>query len=369
MDKVLTELLETDFSESHQKEWFPNEVFIYGTGNVAGDVLNALTVRGIPVSGFLDHHTDKTSFHERKISKPEAIPAKKRHEASVIIGIHNRAANISAIIKNLDELGYQHIVTLIELYDTFHDLLGDRYWLTRRSYYSSHFAEIESASSLWADDASRSLYSTLLRFRLSGKYTLLNQPNFENQYFPPDIPKWKQPIRFVDCGAFDGDTLRSFAEANIPIEALAAFEPDQNNFQKLAKYVQKEEIPNSFLWPCGVYSSSLQLKFSSGQGEASVISEEGTFIIQCIALDEAIPNFKPTLIKMDIEGAEIEALNGAQHIIQKYRPGLAISVYHFPAHIWEIPLLIKKMMPDAYRYFLRAHGFNDFDIVLYAIPI
>ena len=198
---------------------------------------------------------------------------------------------------------------------------------------------------------------------------MLPQPDLEHQYFPADIPQWKKPLQLVDCGAYDGDTLTNFINADIPIEAVAAFEPDQSNFQKLAKYVQEKEIPNSFLWPCGVYSSSIQLNFSGGQGEASVISEKGSFTIQCISLDEVIPDFQPTLIKMDIEGAEMEALRGAQTIIQKYKPGLAISAYHLPSHIWEIPLWVKQMLPDAYHYYLRAHGYNDFDIVLYAVPI
>ncbi len=100
-----------------------------------------------------------------------------------------------------------------------------------------------------------------------------------------------------------------------------------------------------------------------------MISADGVITIQCVSLDEVISNFKSTLIKMDIEGAEIDALPGEQKTIQKYVPGLAISVYHLPSHIWEIPLLVKQMMPGAYKYYLRAHGFNDYNIVLYAVPI
>ena len=163
--------------------------------------------------------------------------------------------------------------------------------------------------------------------------------------------------------------MRNFIEYNILIETLAAFEPDENNFRKLSKYIQEKEIPNAFLWPCGVYSSSTQLKFASGYDEASVISDEGVATIQCVSLDEAIPNFSPTLIKMDIEGAEMEALHGAESIIRKYKPGLAISVYHTASHIWEIPLFIKRLTPDTYRYYLRAHAYNSFEVILYAIPI
>lgn len=343
--------------------------FIYGTGTFARDILDVLTRRGLKVNGFLDHSLRQPVIQQLSVTLPDVISLETRAASSIIIGIHNRDANIAAIISRLKALGFTQIITPIDLYDEFVDDLGVRFWLTKRTYYGDYKEEIKLAANLFADEASHDLYNRLIQFRLTGDYSILPNPDLEHQYFPADIPAWKTPLRFVDCGAFDGDTLRDFEKFNIPLEAVAAFEPDQNNFKKLAKYVREKGIPNSFLWPCGVYSSSAQLKFSSGQGEASVISNAGTFAVQCVSLDEAIPNFNPTLIKMDIEGAEIEALRGAQRIIQKYKPGLAISVYHAPAHLWEIPLLVEQMMPGAYRYYLRTHGFNDFDIVLYAIPI
>ena len=91
-------------------------------------------------------------------------------------------------------------------------------------------------------------------------------------------------------------------------------------------------------------------------------------MIQCIALDEALPDFAPTLVKMDIEGAEDAALLGMQKTITKYRPALAISAYHTAAHLWELPLLIEKIAESNYQYYLRTHAYNSFDTVLYAIP-
>lgn len=99
---------------------------------------------------------------------------------------------------------------------------------------------------------------------------------------------------------------------------------------------------------------------------------------------------------MDIEGAEYEALLGARDIIFKYRPGLAISLYHRPADLWRIPLLINEIIGGrgdikaisecthstdlkrsckefqnngSYKYFLRSHGFNDFDLIVYATKV
>ena len=91
-------------------------------------------------------------------------------------------------------------------------------------------------------------------------------------------------------------------------------------------------------------------------------------MIQCVSLDEALPGFAPSLIKMDIEGAEMDALQGARTLIARHCPGLAISVYHRPEHLWQIPLWVNHAMPGAYRLSLRSHAYNDFELVLYAIP-
>ncbi len=348
-----------------------SKLFIYGTGTFARDVLEILTQHGLTISGFLDHFPRQIATQELNVQSPGAIPADIRAGSSVVIGAHNRDANIAAIISRLKSLGFAQIVFPIDLYDEFAGELGDRFWLTKRSFYNDYTKEIDSAANLFEDETSRDLYQRLIQFRLTSDYSILPQPDIEHQYFPPDIPAWKTPLRFVDCGAFDGDTLSSLINAGISIEAVAAFEPDQDNFQKLTQFIRDnhEQLPNTNLWPGGVYSSTTQLRFTASQGEASKIVSDGDHFVQCISLDDSIPTFAPNLIKMDIEGAEIDALTGAQNIIKAYHPGLAISVYHRPEHLWKIPIHIKQMMPDQYQYYLRAHGFNDFDIVLYAVPV
>ncbi len=343
-----------------------SRIFIYGTGGMAQAVYRVVTEKGLVVSGFLDHRVPVNPFlNGQPILKPE-----NASDAIVVIGIHNRDADIPAIIERLKISGTARIINPIELYDFFGDELGIRYWLTKRDYYFSFKSLIEEVGSIWADEASQSLYTSILEFRIKGDYSSLPQPDLTHQYFPPDIPAWKTPLRFVDCGAFDGDTLLNFQKSNITFDSISTFEPDENNFRKLAQFVNANEsyFLSANLWPCGVSSSTRQLSFDSGQGEASAVSSGGSSTVQCVSLDEAIPNFMPNLIKMDIEGAEPDALLGARNLIRKSRPGLAISIYHRPEHLWQIPLLIENIAKDQYQYYLRAHAFNDFDVVLYAIP-
>ena len=375
-------------------------IIIYGAGNVGKDVFNALSQRGVPISCFLDRKAQaNTYWNGVPIFQPDSdvISFDQRKRACVIIAIHNRDVDIPPILEKLRALGYGHIVNLIELWDQVGKDLGDRYWLTERAYYKSLEPFITAGLDLWNDETSRSLYAATVRFRLTGDYSVLPLPDSVHQYFPTDLPAWKMPLRFVDCGAFNGDTIQNAMAMDIPIEAVAAFEPDQNNFRNLASFVDANRIalPTVALWPCGVSSSTRQLRFISGEGESSRLSSSGDLAIQCVSLDEAIPHFAPTLIKMDIEGGEYDALLGARKTIVRYKPGLAISLYHRPEHLWQIPLLLKHMvlwggvqsvstcghMPsldsnwlcmqfstESYRFFLRSHGFNSFDLVLYAIP-
>ena len=90
-------------------------------------------------------------------------------------------------------------------------------------------------------------------------------------------------------------------------------------------------------------------------------------VVNCVALDTALSGAQPTYIKMDIEGAELDALNGARGIIKQYAPVLAICTYHLQDHLWKIPLLIESMNPG-YNFFLHPHLVEGWDLVCYAIP-
>lgn len=377
MDSQLKETLRQSTAYVRQPFWMEANapIFIYGTGSVAQEVHRVLTIKGLHLTGFMDHRLGEISdLNGAKIFQPnnEQITSEERLKAKIVLAIHNREVHIPSLIEKLKTLGYSQFISMIDLSDFFAEQLGARYWLTSRTFYQSHQSDIETIYNLWSDEVSRAVYSSLLRFRITGDFALLPTPDIQHQYFPTDLPIWTQPLRLVDCGAYDGDAISAFLNAGIKIDALAAFEPDLNNYKCLSQFADENSrnIHEISVWPCGVYSETIQLRFDAYQGEASSISSKGENTIQCIALDDALPNFAPTLIKMDIEGAEFDALLGARHLIATYRPGLAISVYHTPAHLWEIPLLVNQMAHEnniSYTYRLRAHGHNCFDTVFYAI--
>jgi FkbM family methyltransferase len=182
------------------------------------------------------------------------------------------------------------------------------------------------------------------------------------------LPRWQEPIRIVDGGAYTGDTLQSLRHHGYKLASIYAFEPDEGNFKQLSTaasaFLPEAQIS---LWPCGLWSSTCRLNFSEGGGAGSSLSQTGTCMVPVVALDDVLHGQPVNLIKMDIEGAEPDALRGARQTIKKYRPGLAICLYHCPDHVWSIPLWVHELDLD-YRFYFRAHWGNTLDTVLYAIP-
>ena len=118
-----------------------------------------------------------------------------------------------------------------------------------------------------------------------------------------------------------------------------------------------------------IYSQGLgekvaNLKFSNDATLGSRITKKGHLTIQVVPLDRIIN--KATFIKLDIEGAEKEALRGAKKIIIKYSPKLVICIYHKSTDLWRIPLLIKKYV-SSYSFYLRHYGQFIYGTVCYAV--
>jgi FkbM family methyltransferase len=228
--------------------------------------------------------------------------------------------------------------------------------------------EILACAGLFHDMKSRVAYSQAMKAFCSRKFNDMPFIETDQQYVPPDINFSKGYSRFVDCGAFYGDTVIKLFEKNLAPEALFAFEPDLQNFRALSEKVDKLGLKNSCLFPCGVSSKTETMRFSSDatySGAASALDPAGDILIQCVALDDVLKGVTPSFIKMDIEGAEMNALFGAKKTISTYKPDLAICVYHYIDHYFEIPHLINSWQLG-YRFYFRTYDRNGNESVVYA---
>ena len=172
----------------------------------------------------------------------------------------------------------------------------------------------------------------------------------------------------LELGSFKGEDLKRFLLRSKKIDSAFCFEPDIENYRDLVIQVQKLELPNVFPLPIGAWNETSQLNFeSNGQSDARV-SELGENSILVVRMDELIGSSEINYIKMDIEGAEIPAIEGLNDTISQQNPHLAISVYHKPTDLLEIPMKVNEIAPGAYNFFLRVYGHQTFETVLYCIP-
>jgi FkbM family methyltransferase len=349
----------------HQQSRIEGPLVIYGAGNTGRAVLAYLAKMNIAVAAFVDTKASEGALVEGIPAFPLAAWLSRFDPAehTVLVAIHNRDADMLPLLNTLNSQPFRRVLTMVDFVNIYPEDQPFRFWLAPAAYYQDHIADIQALMALLADEASSAHVERILRFRITGDYTALPTPTPEDQYVPSDLPRWREPLRLVDCGAYDGDTLALFHQAGYRLEAVATFEPDLANYAKLVAGHSGMGLIN---FPCGVSDKTAMLSFDAGQGEASRISSQGKCMIQCVSLDDAIPEFRPSLIKMDVEGAEINALKGSEKVIRRDRPDLALSLYHTPGHLWEIPLLIHGWNLG-YRFHVRCHAQNSFDSVLYAV--
>jgi FkbM family methyltransferase len=216
-----------------------------------------------------------------------------------------------------------------------------------------------------ADEASRETLRKLMSFRYS--YDIACLDGFKErqleQYFEPFFKTAVDHPVFVDVGGFDGYTTEEFVRRTPDYSAVYIFEPEETNRIRCQDRLSK--LSNIHLLPFGAGSDDAVFRFSS-DGSASAIRTDGESEIHIRRIDDLVKDV-PTFIKMDIEGAEGMALDGARELIMKYRPVLAIAVYHRPSDMWMIPRKILEMC-DEYKVYLRHYTESIYETVMYFVP-
>jgi FkbM family methyltransferase len=170
----------------------------------------------------------------------------------------------------------------------------------------------------------------------------------------------------IDGGAFDGDTAELFLENQPDLKALYLFEPSSANMIKAKdrlKSIEKVEF-----YEFGLSDKTETVSFSDGHGETNAISADGNALIKTVTIDDVFEGGPVNFIKLDIEGAELRALRGAQKTILRDHPTLAICVYHNARDFWEIPKFVLGLRND-YKLNLRHYTEGWSETVMYFTPV
>jgi len=221
---------------------------------------------------------------------------------------------------------------------------------------------------LWADEVSRREYLGQIAWRMSLDPSV--QPphlSATETYFPDDLFQLGPDEVFVDCGAFDGDSIRPFlVRTGGSFKQIIAIEPDASNFKHLENALRDLNSDKVKLIQQAVGDHRNKIRFAAMGTVASSIGEGGSEV-DCVILDELLDGAIPSLIKMDIEGAEPAALRGGAGAIAKHYPVLIICLYHAQEHLWEIPFYLRQIAPE-YHLFLRRYSDENWEQVCYAVP-
>jgi FkbM family methyltransferase len=327
-------------------------VVLCGAGCVGRATLAAVKHIGIFIwpDVFADNKNSLwwTRIHGIPVTSPDA--AAKRYPDATFVVCVQEAADAVAIRQQLADLGIKRI-------DSYH-------WLTPMP------PEANSLESIWADEESRLECLAQLNLRLDWDAPLPPHHDLSDLYFPPDLFRLHDREVFVDCGAYDGDTFLEFRQRVDRLGPWYYFgiEPDEKNYELAAHYV--ENHPGNCIAGvirAAVGNQSGRVSFHATGDCGSRVVEDGERRIRCIRLDDVSFSYAPTFVKLDIEGAELSALRGAEQLIRQHRPILAVCLYHNPQDLWEIPLWIDGL-GVGYRLYLRRYAPYDGEVICYAVP-
>lgn len=206
----------------------------------------------------------------------------------------------------------------------------------------------------------------LLKKGIDSTCIILALSYYGNQYFESELMIPDEGEVFIDGGSLDCVTCKMFSDwADGKYKEILSFEPDSQCYQLCLENKEKFGLHDTTIYPYGLWDEKTILSFTNSFG-GSCINETGGSKIHTISIDEVLDGRPCTFIKMDIEGAELKALIGAKETIRKYHPKLAISIYHKPEDMIEIPSYIRGLSAD-YRLYLRHHSSVQFETILYAI--
>jgi FkbM family methyltransferase len=284
--------------------------------------------------------------------------------ATFIIAIWHpsRTAKMIDRVNQLKSLGSASIISFPALLNDYPDILLPHGFWERPSYYVEHDDEIRRVRGL-LDAQGREEFDRQMRLRLGDVSDQVIDRGV--QYFGENLLQLGRNEVFIDCGAYDGDSIVEFRRATGDHFArIIAFEPDPGNFAALRSAVDGDS--RITLQPYAISSRCETVRFTLSD-TGSRISSAGTCEVQTITLDEALEGIAPTCMKFDIEGSEPDALEGGRETITRHRPKMAVCLYHAPNHLWTIPLRLNELLPNS-RFALRTYCGDGWDCVCYCIP-
>lgn len=324
-------------------------ICVFGMGNIGIVTADRLAVHGIKVDFFCDNDKEKAGREYRGI--PCFLPDKLCEiKDKTIVIISTRYYR--EIERQLIEMGIQHIDRVFANKYGVKDIL-------KRYQPENVLNKMKETVNILADEHSKNAYTAVLKNWISLDYRQeeIDAVFSDDQYFCKDIFTVGSQEYFVDGGAYDGDTFQKFwKETKGEFCGADLFELSEVNYKKLEENINGYDLEIREKIHCinkGLSDKEGVINYCDND-EGSTVDNEGNAIGYLTSIDESCADHPVTYIKLDIEGSEKQALQGAEKIIRINKPRLAICLYHKFEDFWEIPLSIHKILPE-YQIYIRHH--------------
>jgi FkbM family methyltransferase len=277
--------------------------------------------------------------------------------------------------RQLAELGCQWVVACAPLLWKYADIFIPQCCLELPHRLVEQCDSIRQCYAILGDEPSKRELCEQLRWRYWLDFSALSPPlDASYTYFPMDLLSPVAREVYVDCGSFDGENTRSFNRHwRGEFRHVFALEPDPLNRVTLAANLGAMGIGDRFtVMPYAIANTNGPVSFACSGSVTSHLTNgtagnDAGLTIECRRMDDIEWPLIPTYIKMDIEGAEPEALMGGGELLRRHQPALAVCTYHRSEHLWQIPNLIHSIAPE-YHIFLRRYAEECWEGVCYAIP-
>ena len=338
----------------------PRPKVLYGRGNGADKILAVCEKENITIDdcAVSDGYVREGQEWNGKqiISLTEAC---EKYESCVfIVAFATREGEVIDRIRSLED---RHEVFVPDVPVTDGELFSPDFYLKNEE-------AISSTASLFADNISRQIYKNIIKYKLSGKIGYLENSVCNDLSFV-DFSKIRVA---VDCGAYDGDTLRELSNSASNLKKAYAVEPDSVNFRKLSAYAENETHFEVIPINCAVWKEDGEAEFFAGGNRGSSIFYAGykakKRTVALRSIDSLFEHESPDYIKFDTEGAESEALDGSAGVIRRCRPILKVSAYHRSEDLFALTQKIMSLSSDYKIYLRRNRCIPAWEAELYAIP-
>lgn len=321
-------------------------IVMYGMGNGADRLLAIFEGIGVEVREFFasDAFVRGHSFHGKRVKKLAEIQEEYADFVIVVAFAVQDRPTMEAICRLHEQY---------ELYAPDLPVAGET--LFDREFFRAHMDELQQTYDALADDRSREVFLDLLRYKLTGKIDPLMKTEDDRETVLRELLPPNHNESFVDLGAYNGDTVSEFlAACGGEFDAIYALEPDGKNFKKMGKRLDEMGLGSDeriHLHNAAAWSEPTTLHFAAKAGRNSTVTAAGREV-SAESVDHVLSGATASYMKLDVEGSEKEALNGAAETIRRHHPKILLSAYHRSEDLFALPTQINSIA-EGYCFYLR----------------